>query len=318
MTATTAPLLPGFNITTHIPRHSLNIICGPPYSGKSKLIQTAVRTYLDHGEWLGTHAPQFEELGLPMVARLGYIAPEPLDLPTQVPQIHWHAYKYSRINDERPLTLEWLYEQFPAPRPQFLIVDRFQALMPGGKINDYCEVGKWCAHLARWREEHDVTMIGTASTAKVKAHEDRYMPHDQILGAVCWAEDAHAAWMLNVSEPKQQKPEEVVRIVIGLTHGELTRTHTYYDFDSDGRLVPTLEAPVMSDLEWRVALEATVAAHASAEPVRTAQIIEWGVTLGTSRASVERWIADMLLDGKLEKVSQGKYKWTLDNGAKPC
>src|SRR5271166_5856577 len=87
--ATIAPLLPNFPITTHLPRHSLNIVCGPPNVGKSKLIQTAVRTYLDHGEWLGTFAPVFPDVGLPMVGRVGYLGAERLGLPDNVPQVAW-------------------------------------------------------------------------------------------------------------------------------------------------------------------------------------------------------------------------------------
>jgi len=312
------PLLPNYPVTDFIPRNSINILCGPPYSGKDKLLQTAIRNYTDHGEWLGSTAPLFPEMDdpLPMTARVGAISATGLPLPATIPQVQWKD--FHRKNDERPMTIERLFELFAEPRPQLLVVDGFQKLMPGGKINDYCEVAHWGSYLHGWCRSQDVTMIGTAPASKTREEDGGYAPHDRVLGSVGWAQLAYTLWLIDLVDRRnnEEAARSTQRLLITLTHGPHPTSWVYYDLDSNDWLVPSLTSPHACDAAWREGLAEMVAAN-SQNPLRTSQIVELAATLGISKPTVERWLHDMWDEGRILKIRKGMYSW-VDKPKETC
>jgi hypothetical protein len=330
----TVPLLPDYPITESIPRNSLNMLCGASFSGKTMLLRSELAAYLRTGVLFGSPAPMFPmddpepaPIPLPMVARVGYLActdsstKVPI-MPAGVAVLSWR--KHLRRDDERPVTVDYLWHKFPEPRPQFLVVDGLQLLMPGGKVNDMCEVARWCAELTNWCEAMDVTILGTANTPKTKPGDPSYANQDRIAGSMQWAASVHNLLVLDLADQREETElrkksieRETTRVLTTMTHGRRSVAPVYYDFDSEYRLVPTLTPSAqMSELEWHVALASTVAAHA-AEEIRTAQMHEWGEALGLSIPTINRWIAEVRVEGKLDQIRKGLYKW-VDKPAEKC
>lgn len=299
-------------ITDFIPRHSLNILCGPPFAAKDKLLRTAVRDYLAAGHWLGSRAPISDD-GEPELARVGFIGPG-RSLPSEVAYVSWATWDSRSV---APATLPALYDQFPEPRPQLLIVDNIQSLMPGGKVNDYCPVMWWGRDLSSWMQAHDVTLIGLAPATKSREEEGGYPPFNRILGSVAWAQIAHTVWLLDLVDRRitAEAMASSIRVLITMTHGPHPTSWVYYDLDSEGWLVPTLGPPAPTEAVWRAALAASASAEDS--DIKTGQFVAWGDSLGVSKATVDRWLADMLDEGRIARIRKGLWKW-LDKPATPC
>lgn len=329
MTNPTSSSLPeGYPITSLLARNSLNMLCGAPFSGKTTLLAHEVSRYLRDGTLFGSQAPT-DPAGTPFLARVGYVICDRIALdslpifPASIPIVGRRT-SGPRALDSRLTTLQSLYEEFPEPRPQLLIVDGLQSIMPSGKIMDMVEVTRWCFDLGQWCQENDVTILGTASTPKVKPGEPTYALHDRICGSIAWALSMHLILVLDYAD--QRSDQEIaqarsergsMRILYRLRHDHSSPPPLYYDFDSTGAFDPVATPdPPHTEAEWKLALIAMAEQHAG-EAIRTAQIIEWAASLGVSRPTAERWIVEMTLTGRMERLSKGVYKW-LDKPAPTC
>src|SRR5262249_20533250 len=122
--------------------------------------------------------------------------------------------------------LEVLWAALPDPKPSWLILEGIQALLPGGKISDNAEVGRFCLAVRDWCEQHDCAALGPPPSPNTRLKDGGSRPRDKPLGAVAWAEAAHTLWVLD-----QPEAGSSLRELTCLTRHAPSYT-LWYDFDS--------------------------------------------------------------------------------------
>lgn len=326
-------LLPAFDpVPGLLSRKTFSILCGAPFSGKTALILPAVQSYLQRGEFLGAAAPRHPgpgpDAGATQLARLGYLSCDrshsavarmlhgaqlpSLSLST-FPVVSWQAWRHSALADlparaePAPMSiLDTLYQEFAPPRPQLLLIEGLQTLMPDGRMNDNAAVARWCSELNHWMDLNDVTILGTTATAKVKGDEKYQQTHDSILGAIAWAQHCHSLLHISRLDPEGSQTRKLITMTH--EHGEqaVGTQITYYDFDSHRHLVPT----VIPD-NWRDQMWMRLQKIPEGEPITRAEFQLWGKEIGQcSVRLIDDWLAENTLPigGLLERVKKGVYR----------
>ena len=311
-----SPLLPHHPVVPLLlPRASISLLVGAPYAGKTGLLLPALARYLTHGDFLGWPAARHPDSGHPMLARLGYLSCDRtlneiatdlhaataagLHLP---PDLLPYVSGQNSLAADAP-TLPDLYELFPRPRPQLLVVEALQALCQG-KVTDNQEVARFCAGVKRWAQQQDVTILGTVLTAKAKEGEGRYRSVDRPMGASTWANQAATLFDLSLADDdKPQEQQSSLRKLVVYTRHAAPAIQ-YYDFNDQHLLVPITEPE-----GWRVLLAELAGKLEPGFPIPTREILGWSELVGARRPSVEKWLyeeAEAL--GLLEKVKRGTYR----------
>ena len=297
-------LVPGL-----LPRHTLSLLVGTSYVGKTALLLPALARYVSEGDLWG-HPAARSPSGSLLCARVGYVVCDRTrdEVATRLhlmalPELDWRRFPFVSWQDcrrgESP-TLSELYEEFDNPKPQLLVVEAIQTLMPSGKISDYREVMQFVAVTKRWCRDHDVTILGTTLSPKAKEDEGHYAPFDMALGAGAWSAGTASLLALELADPFSSGSTQRKLTILTRTSKPVIE---YYDFNNAGHLVPTIR---MDD--WRDAMNKQAAALAPDELVTTAEVLEWGRSLGVSVRSAADWLAGAETEGRLEKVKKGTYR----------
>jgi hypothetical protein len=246
-----------------------------------------------------------------MMSRLGYLAGDrtmsqvarmfhscghqlPID---QFPYLSWQN---SLPKQDSP-SLDDLFDLFPQPRPQFLIVDALQTLMPSGKLNDYQEVMRYYAALKRFCTDRDVTLLGTVPTAKTGTGDDYHAPSP--LGSVGWEHGAETTIRVELVDARQPEEKQGTMLRVYIRTRSARPATLWYDFDSEGRLVPALTVE-----DWSPALLTRLQAIPEGQPIPKRTFVTWGHELGRSETTIEGWLTDCIRRSVLERVKQGTYR----------
>ena len=311
-----SPLLPHHPVVPLLlPRCSISLLVGAPYAGKTGLLLPALARYLTHADFLGWPAARHPESQRPMLARLVYLSCDRtlneiatdlhaasvagLSLP---PDLLPYVSGQNSLASEAP-TLPDLYELFPRPRPQLLIIESLQTLCQG-KVTDNQDVARFCAGLKRWAQQQDVTLLGTVLTAKAKEGEGKYCSVDRPMGASTWANQAATLFDLSLADDDKPRDQQssLRRLVVYTRHA--APTIQYYDFDDRRLLVPVTEPE-----GWRELLADLAAKLEPGVPIATKEILNWSELVGVRRPSVEKWLYEEVEAlGLLEKVKRGTYR----------
>jgi hypothetical protein len=180
-----------------------------------------------------------------------------------------------------------------------LIIDGFTALTPQGKYNDHKIVADYLVTLGRWIKKKNLTVLGIMPIAKSKGDERAKIPRQRVYGNVVWEHYSETIFLLE--SVKEDDPENPLRKLTVLPRNSAEFCLDLV-FDDAGRLVE--QAAEVSAL----VLETKLAKLDPGTETDRATWIKWGAEGGISRASVDRWLAKSLHNGKLTKSGRSSYK----------
>lgn len=326
MCAKLPPIVPGL-----FDRHSINIIVGNSFSGKTHLALNQLNDYIEGRGFLGYGIDE--------------ITGQALVPPVQLAQINclqsydqaFHAADcFSSLKDQQKFPIEQLEIEDDAsdgmktgmialeeafqrllkrlPQgspPELLYLEDIQSVLNGDRATDQNKTRKLFILLNKFCLRHSITIVATAITPKPTKVETNYLRvTDRIYGAVTWGQVSRTLIGIEYTDltprPDTNKPTSERRIKIQ-TRDALERT-LYADFDEDGILKLVQKPRVDEAAQNNDKLDAMLELVPAGEIFTRAQFLEWGATLEISESSVDRWIRARSLPemGFIEKVGQGK------------
>jgi len=184
------------------------------------------------------------------------------------------------------------------PDCRLIIIDAIGSLVDDGKLSDYRKVQSLLCDATRECQYKHLTMLGLGHTAKVREGEQFKNPRERFLGSVAWGGFSDTMFCIEPTNPED--PRDPGRKVLVLPRNSASLAFDYA-FDATGRLVQTQE------LDTELTLDVNLLKVASGAELTTATIFAWAGE-GAAKRSVERWIAEAIQQGKLERVRRGIYK----------
>jgi len=187
-------------------------------------------------------------------------------------------------------------------RPDFIYVDGFTSLVPGGFINNYAVVAKWLASLQRYCAKMGITIVGACHTAKTKEGESFLDPRQRIAGSVAWAGFSETVLII---EPLWDDKTKAKRILHILPRNK-KNDEMILKLDSDGRLVMPEKVKLQETLTEFV-MDGIMEGHVEGAQVLYSGLRDAAEAKGIHSRTFERWVVKAIEKGTLEKVKRGVY-----------
>ena len=186
-------------------------------------------------------------------------------------------------------------------RPDFIYIDGFTALCPGGHINSYSVVAGWLAGLQRYCSRMGVTILGACHTTKTKENERFTNPRQRIAGSVAWAGFSETVIII---EPPDDTENTRLRVVSLLPRNHMEE-HITLSFDDQGRLqlpdkVKHAESAakfLLDNLEFGQA----------GDIIEVKELMRVAKEKGVGQRTFYRWLKGAVGEGKVVKVRNGEY-----------
>lgn len=192
--------------------------------------------------------------------------------------------------------------KFYGYRPNFVYVDGFTSLCPGGKINEYHIVAHWLADLQRFCETKAITILGACHTTKTKEGNGFTNPRQKVLGTVAWASYSES---MVIIEPDDKDKSASRRTVMLLPRNGGTET-VMMRFSDSGRLVPATEDAVQTETFLLQGLLNELDIK-DGEEIYYLRIWAKAKDKGVSRRTFDRWLGKAVKDGNIKRVKKGVY-----------
>lgn len=290
-------LVPGL-----IPRRSINLIVGSSGSGKTNVVLPQLDLYAAGDSFMGYRiGGKPEQIGAitccQTMDELYYHVQEGkfayLTATKAFPIVAWQP--LPEVTDIEALEAAYSdlcrYANSPI---KLLFVDGIQNLMTEGKVNDQRPVKHFFREMHKFCLTHDLTIIGTIGTAKMKRGESYPLLSERVLGSQLWATESST--LIGIEQIDLHLPIErrsnIRRIILQpRREAPLVR---YADFDSTGRL-SLIDRPDAAEIEMENPTHAALNQRLDIAPpgvqLTKAEIVEWGESVGCSLRTVERWLA---------------------------
>ncbi len=187
-------------------------------------------------------------------------------------------------------------------KPDFVYIDGFTAMCPGGSLNNYILVAKWLARLARYCERMGITILGACHTTKTKEGEKFLNPRQRIAGSVAWAGFSETVIII---EPPDDSKSDATRLVSLLPRNHPAE-HLTLTFDSKGRLSPPDKIKHQEEVTSFL-MDGIMENFTAGEEVSFRQLWGLGEKKGMNKRTFQRWLMRYVGCGKLIKQSKGAY-----------
>lgn len=208
------------------------------------------------------------------------------------------AFNTSRLRSKVSLIkiLGECLDKLQLPPGALVVVDPL-AIFMGGNLNDYMNCAVACLEMRRECSRRQLTMIGTAHASKQKSdRKERYQRlQDRILGSS--AQLGYADTQLYLASPEETQE----RFYTFLWHPHTAPPEVFpLGRNKEGLFVPWAESQ-QSEAEIKILQSITTAEEGTA----FAEIL---ITTEVPRATVFRYLKEMVDDGRLLKVGHGRYR----------
>ena len=170
----------------------INMFAGASGIGKTALLSTLVRNLRDHRPIFGHQPRSVSAIGVINADRGWLRGAGEWYKRAGFPEVRYYslvddrAFDVKRLRQKynRPQLLFEMADTLQLPPGSVLIIDPISMYL-GGNLLDYDSCAAACIEIHRWLDEHDITAICTAHSAKLKADkQERYARmQDQILGS---------------------------------------------------------------------------------------------------------------------------------------
>jgi hypothetical protein len=194
-----------------------------------------------------------------------------------------------------------LLQSFRIPRTtKLIILDGMTSLCPDGKINDHKVVANFLANLATLCQARDMTIIGTVHATKTKENEKILKPRERIVGSTAWAAYSETIVILDPADATNDSSRRILDIM----PRNSAHIHKTLEFSPSGRLVEVEDENTQSG---KFLLEQYLDNYSTGQEIPTSALLD-ARDNGISLRTMERWIAELVTEGKLEKVRKGVYR----------
>lgn len=292
-------------------RRSINLLIGTPHCGRSRFALTQLDSYLGKSSFLDYplgEGQKPEACGAICCARtfddmfykIREMQLHSLQAPHAFPIETWDPFM---AKEDGLDLLDGVYERLSnaATQPiKLLFIEGFQRLQASGKVNDAQAVGDHFRRLQEFCSTNDCTILGTVGTAKMKNGESYPLLAHRVLGSGQWTESANT--LLGLAEMDAHLPanrRSLFRELTIQTPGSRPRV-IYLDFDRNGSMVPKI-TPSADDNSAEAALDAMLQTKAPGEQFTRQETLDWGTHIKCSEKTVDRWRADRIELGFIEK-----------------
>lgn len=187
-------------------------------------------------------------------------------------------------------------------KPDFIYIDGFTAMCPGGSLNNYILVAKWLARLARFCARTGITILGACHTTKTKEGEKFLNPRQRIAGSIAWAGFSETVVII---EPPDESKHNRERLV-SLLPRNYPEEHITLHFDKRGRL----SAPDKIKHQEEVTsflMDGIMENFGAGEEITLTQLWNLGEKKGMNKRTFMRWLSKYVSCGKLIKEYRGHY-----------
>lgn len=305
-------------------RRSINIIVGDSKTGRMRLALTNLNTYADpdssifldhaisHPVSLGCilcmrdkdrTLNDLSTMGLENLKHLGttpgggfpvfrWLASE---AETSEP-LHLLELPYKSLYMDKDHTMEI------GPKPNFLLIENLQSLLPSGNTSNEKEVTVFLDLLRQFCNEKDVTILGTVGTPKATKG---YSHCQRIKGTGLWSEGTDT--LISLEEVRASSANGLTRSEANL-YRKLTiippgrpRITKWVRFNvEDGRLLTTESPQPNGDIGIPMLYQMLSLQEAGTTFTR-ATLQEWGMQAKAGERTVDRWIGECVKGGQLRK-----------------
>jgi hypothetical protein len=305
-------------------RRSINLIVGDSKTGRMRLALTNLNTYADPASPIFLDHPvsyparlgcllcmenkdqtlnDLTTMGLDNLKRLG------TTIGSGFPIVRWYA---SEADGSEPLhVLEHPYKSLYmdknhqieiGPKPQFILIENIQSLLPSGNTNNEKEVAIFLDLLRKFCDKNDVTVLGTVGTPKATKG---YSHVQRIKGTGLWSEGIDT--LISLEEVRASAANGLTRAESNL-YRKLTiippgqpRIAQWVRFNVvDGRLL-TCETPQPLGSAGIPLLYQRLSQADPGERFTRADLQGWGMYAKAGEHTVDRWIAECIKGGQLRK-----------------
>jgi RecA-family ATPase len=293
------PARPEFVIQAIMPTREVHLLAGPSGSGKTTLAVQMIQNYLVGAPLWGRETfPRGLvylscDRSLASVSRaLARHSLSPADFPVQIERTIPAAGNQTRLYS----LLLWCQANHPGAR--FIVIDGFASLVPDSKIADYGTVAAFLKQAQFLCEQWDLTILGLVHATKVRETDRIPNPRQRILGSVAWAGYSDCVIVLDPEDPEDPKNQNRIVHVLPRDAAEFAVRYE----NQDGRLLeiqPQAERDLFGIMYvWLDTINAT----------STNEMAAFGMSVGISKPSVERWIRQALDSGRIVREGRGRYR----------
>lgn len=293
-------------------RRSVNILIGTPHSGRTRFALSQLENYLAKSTFLDYQldpsrkpdtcgaiccARTFDN----MFYKIREMKLPALQRPHAFPIVTWNPFM---CHEDGLDLLDGVYARLcneAGEQVKFLFIEGFQRLQASGKVNDAQAVGDHYRKLQEFCQNNDCTILGTIGTAKMKKGESYPTLSHRVLGSGQWSESADT--LLGLAEMDLHLPlnrRSSFRELTIQTPGSDNRI-IYMDFDANGVLFPKIKPEQVEESKSEAALDAILQLRAPGEMFSRQDTLDWGIQVGCSDRTVDRWRADRIELGFIEK-----------------
>lgn len=187
-------------------------------------------------------------------------------------------------------------------RPNFIYVDGFTSLVPGGFLNNYAIVARWLAALQRYCWRMQITLVGACHTTKTKEGEKFLNPRQRIAGSVAWAGFSESVIIIEPVEDDPKGDKRIVHLLPRNHQGE----NMILKFNTEGKLEMP-EKILHQESVAEFVLEGLLEAYPIGTQVIYAKLKEAAMNRGIAQRTFDRWLASWVEQGKLVRQKKGMY-----------
>lgn len=285
------------------PKGQVHLIGGASGSGKSTLSFQMYKalTRLD-GEWLGRKT---------IPAAWAYVSGDRSSNSVKATQKRLGVdFKIFSLVDEGMVGADLSSEILPrltkfyGYRPNFVYVDGFTSLCPGGKINDYMPVAKWLAHLSGFCQRKNLTILGACHTTKVREGETFTDPRQRIAGSVSWA--AYTETVLLIESPGAKDDKGKRRVMLLPRNAPADMLNMQFGEDGSLQIADSSKDAILAD---RFVLDNLMnkLSLGAGEEIYYLKLWNMAKEKHVNRRTFDRWLAKAIEGGGLVRMKKGVY-----------
>ena len=284
-----------------MPLGKVHIIGGASGAGKTTLTFQLLKAMNEGGEFFGlptaNHPLVYVTLDRDREETTGTMKRVGLD-PALVPFIEARvtlSKENIQIDDRMELLLNSVLERYPAAK--IIIIDGIVMLAPHGQINNYLYMAEWLQRAREYCKVRGVTILGIAHTSKARQGEEILDPRQKILGSVAGA--GFTSCMLLVDKYKPEDADIKRRLYI-LPRNSADQAIDAV-LDDKGCIVQDTQSD--EDRKWFL----MQVLQRSPRPLSMLDIMTSMAKVGGSRASIYRYLKQLVASGEVERIGRGTY-----------
>lgn len=287
-----------FVVRDLFPSKSIHLIFGPAHSGKTTLMLQIMEEWRNGRDVLGYHshpAPfcyvsctkQQSEIESHM-RRIG------LD-PNTIP--NFSLLNVSNSNEDFNIDTVTIKAKSLVSDLRVLFLDGLSVICPG-RITDVRDVAAFLRSILTICRRDNITIIAAIGTVKSREGSSYSHPIERLPGAGVWSEMSNSKILIDPIDPKDVTDNNRYILVMPRSRASW---RLYAEFVESGMLAYTDRLCVATMDSW-------LQQQAPSTQFTTAEIQHAANSMGVSRATVTRWIADQRKLGTLTSIARGLWQ----------